>query len=115
MSIIKSKRVTTNTSTAWVEQWQDIGMSDSATEIPFSSHADRSVQVTGLFGSGGSVVIEGSNDGINWSTLTDFQGNQLSINTPKIVMVSEVTAYIRPRVISTDALTSITVSILVRS
>ena len=30
---------------------------------------DRSVQVTGTFGAGGTVVFEGSNDGVNYATL----------------------------------------------
>lgn len=76
--------------------------------------ADRSIQVTGTFGTGGSVRIQGSNDGTNWAVLTDPQGNDLNITTAKIEQVSEITRYIRPLITAGDGTTSLVVTMLVR-
>lgn len=76
--------------------------------------ADRSVQVTGTFGAGGNLRIEGSNDGTNYATLTDPQGNALDFTTAKIEQVSEITRYLRPRVTAGDGTTSLTVTIMAR-
>jgi hypothetical protein len=59
--------------------------------------ADRSVQIVGTF-NGGTVVVEGSNDGVTWATLNDPQGNALSFTTSKIEQILEVVLYTRPRV-----------------
>lgn len=59
--------------------------------------ADKSVQVIGTF-NGGTVVIEGSNDGTNWVTLSDPQGNALSKTAAFLEQILEATRYVRPRV-----------------
>jgi hypothetical protein len=101
---------------AHVIQWTPMTFSGTdvglALEMPGSS--DRSVQVTGTFGTGGSVRLEGSNDGTNYAVLTDPQGNALDITTAKIEAVMELTRYIRPRVTAGDGATSLTVSLLVK-
>lgn len=89
-----------------------LGVSDDGVPIEVVNFADRSVQVEGSFG-GASVSIEGSNDGLNYRTLTDPQGNDLLISTAKIEMITEVTRFLRPRVIS-GTTTSLTVSLLAR-
>ena len=40
----------------------------------FVDWADRTIHVYGTFGVGGTVVLEGSNDGTNYVTLTDSNG-----------------------------------------
>ena len=65
-------------------------------------------------GSGGTLKIEGSNDGANWSVLTDPQGNDLSFTASKIETVSEITRYIRPNVTAGDGTTALTVSLFGR-
>ncbi|HXF44867.1 MAG TPA: hypothetical protein VNK91_01995 [Burkholderiaceae bacterium] len=77
--------------------------------------ADRSVQILGVLGVGGNVVIEGSNDGVNYATLTDPQGNPLTFNAiNRLEAVTELTRHIRPRVTAGDGSTSFTVVMLVR-
>jgi len=76
--------------------------------------ADRSVQVTGTFGAGGNLRIEGSNDGTNYSALTDPQGNALDFTATKIEGVLELTRYIRPRATAGDGTTSLTVTMILR-
>lgn len=85
---------------------------DDGSPVEAVEFADRSVQVTGTFG-GSSVVIEGSNDSATYGTLTDPQGNDLSISGPKVEMVTEVTRLIRPRV-SAGSGVAVTVSLLAR-
>jgi len=75
---------------------------------------DRSIQVLGTFG-GGTVVIEGSVDGTNYKTLTDPQGNALSVTAAKIEAVSELVSLIRPRTTAgAIGVTDLTVALIVR-
>lgn len=88
--------------------------SDDGEPYECPGNADRSVQVTGTLGTGGTVRIEGSNDGTNYAPLTDPQGNALDIDTLKIETVTELTRYIRPRVTAGDGSTSLAVTLLAR-
>jgi len=78
--------------------------------------ADKAVHVKGNFSVGGTVVIEGSNDGVTWVALTDPQGGALdTIITEAIEAILENTAYIRPRVTAGDGSTNLTVIIVGRA
>lgn len=70
-----------------------------------------SVQILGTFGVGGTVVIEGSNDGTNYVTLNDPAGAALSITAAGLKGIRENPAYIRPRVTAGDGTTSLTVTL----
>lgn len=96
--------------------WADMTKTtdDVGTAVEMPGSADRSVQVTGTFGSGGSCRIEGSNDGTNYVVLTDPQGNALNLTAATIEAISELTRYIRPRVTAGDVNTSLTVTMLVK-
>jgi hypothetical protein len=87
--------------------------SDVGAPIEMPGWADRSVQVTGTLGTGGNVRIEGSNDGTNYATLNDPQGNALDVNSLKVEQILEITRYIRPRVTAGDGTTSLAVSLLI--
>lgn len=65
--------------------------------IELVEYADRSVQVVGTF-NGGTLTVEGSNDGTNWVVLTDPQGNNLTITAARLEQIQELTRFIRPRV-----------------
>lgn len=80
--------------------------------VLISRRSDRSVQVSGTFGSGGTVVIEGSLDGTNYYTLNDLQGSALSVTAAKIEGISEMVTYLRPRVTAGDGTTSISVYLI---
>lgn len=100
--------------TCVVATWPAIPNGDDGERLELANFADRSVQVFGTFGAGGSVRIEGSNDGTNWATLTDPQGNALDITSAKIEAITEVVRWIRPRVTAGDGTTAITVVMLLR-
>ena len=85
---------------------------DQGDNLEMAENADRSVQVSGTFGAGGTVLIEGSLDGVNFYSLTDPQGNALSFTSAKIEAITEIVRYIRPRVSNGDGTTSVNVMIL---
>jgi hypothetical protein len=96
--------------------WGPLASGDDGEPVGQFPGADRSVQVTGTFGAGGSVVFEGSNDldaPTNWFTLTDPQGNPLSFSTARLEQISEYTVWARPRVVGGDGTTALTVRVLV--
>jgi hypothetical protein len=82
---------------AWVCTWLDLAGSDVGDTLEHTAWSDRSVQFTGTFDSG-TVVLQGSNDGTNWFTLTDPQGNAISKTAAALEAVSELTRYVRPSV-----------------
>lgn len=100
--------------TCVIATWQAMQNGDDGQPIELANFADRSVQVVGTFGTGGSVRIEGSLDGIHYAPLTDPQGNALDIQAAKIEAISEVVRWIRPRVIAGDGTTSLTVTMLLK-
>lgn len=95
---------------------------DVGTPIKMPGSADRSVQVLGTLGTGGSVRIQGSNvpspdvsaASTDFVVLTDPQGNALDLASLKIEQVMEVPLWIRPLVTAGDGATSLTVQLLVR-
>ncbi len=44
-------------------RWLGLANGDSGSPMELPAFADKSVQVTGIFGAGGELSIEGSNDG----------------------------------------------------
>lgn len=94
--------------TTWVLTGTDTGNAETAPQYPV-----KTVQVVGTFG-GGTVVIQGSNDGgVTWTTLTDPQGNALSLTAAAIEKVQENPLQYRP--VATVSVTSVTVIIVAES
>ena len=94
--------------------WTPLANGDQGTAFENPGQADRSIQISGTFGVGGSITIQGSNDGSNWVALTDPQGNAITKTAAAIEQVSEVTRYIRPSVTAGDGTTALTVTMLAR-
>lgn len=97
---------------AHVVSWTPLANGDSGAPVQMPGAALRSIQITGTFGSGGTIVFEGSNDGTNYVTLTDLQGNAVSKTAAAIEGIQEVTLYVRPRVTAGDGDTSLTATLL---
>lgn len=57
--------------------------------------ADKTVQIEGAFDSA-TVVIQGSNDGTNWFTLTNPAGADISTGVDTLEAILENPIYIRP-------------------
>lgn len=88
---------------------------DNGAAISMASFADRSVQVLGTFGAGGTIVLEGSNDGgTTYVTLKDPLGNNLSFTAAGLKMVGDLAYHVRPRVTAGDGTTDLDVYLLLR-
>jgi hypothetical protein len=78
-----------------VVSWTGLATGDDGQPVQMPAHPNRSVQVNGTF-AGASVTIQGSNDGLNYFTLNDPQGNPLVFVAAKIEQLLETTRYVRP-------------------
>lgn len=94
--------------------WSGLLNGDSGEPIDWGLYADRSVQVKGTFGVGGSVSMQGSNDDQNFNDLSDLRGAALAITTAKIEQVEDVTKQIRPLVTAGDGTTNLAVVLFAR-
>lgn len=100
--------------TAIAIQWTGLLNGDDGGPMQMVDFADRSVQVSGTFGTGGSVSIEGSNDGTNYFVLSNPQGTALTLTAAGIKQVLELPRYLRPRVTAGDGTTNLTVTVCAR-
>ena len=75
--------------------WSALATGDEGDSQETIDLADRSVAFTGTFG-GATAVLQGSNDGSNWFTLTDPFGNVISRTAAGLVQVLEFTRYVKP-------------------
>ncbi len=98
---------------SWIVSWLAMANGDTGAAITLPAHSDRSVQLGGTFSVGGTVVIEGSNDGTNFLTLDDFQGNALSFTVADLESISQVSNHIRPDITAGDGSTAIDVYLLI--
>ena len=96
-------------------QWTGLLNGDDGTPFLGAPFNDRSIQVLGTFGVGGTLVMEGANAMLSptWHGLADPQGNALSFTSGRTEAVLEVTTQIRPRVTAGDGTTTLTVLMLV--
>lgn len=105
---------------AWVQSgvsrtvWSGLLNTDTGSPQKDAALPDRSVQVGGTFGAGGSVALKGSNDGVTYFTLTDPQGNALVFTANAIEQVQENTLFTRPEVLAGDGTTNLTVTLISR-
>jgi hypothetical protein len=94
--------------------WTGLLNGDDGGLIDWVDFADRCFQVTGTFGAAGSITIQGSNDGTNWSALSDPQGNPLTFTSSKIEQALELPRYVRPIVTAGDGTTSLVATLCMR-
>ena len=95
-----------------ISTWTGLLNGDSGDPILMPGSSVRSIQFSGTFGAGGTIVLQGSNDNSNWFTLTDFQGNAISKTSAALENVEELTLYVRPNVTAGDGTTSLTAVML---
>jgi hypothetical protein len=115
MATIASVLVPTKTIITSKVSWTPLANGDSGSAVDLNDYRDRSVQVLGTFGTGGSVTLQGSNDGgTTWATLTDQGGTNLTFTAAGIKHVQQLTEYIRPIVTAGDGTTALTVYVFMR-
>lgn len=90
-----NKRIT-NDESAIVISWAGLA---AATDVGdpqmFAAYSDKTFIVTGSF-AGSTVVLEGSNDGVNWVTLTNRQGTAMTFTAPGMNTSQDRPAFVRP-------------------
>ena len=82
--------------------------------IELPDHADKSVQVVGTFNTA-TIALQGSNDGTNWESLSDPQGNAIEMTTTGLKQILENTRFVRPLVTSVGGSTNVDVFLHVRA
>lgn len=97
-----TKRVSSTT-------WTPLLTTDTGSAESCGRLSDRSIQVIGTLGAGGSINVQGSNDGTTWATLSDPAGVALATMGVGIEEILENTLFVRPVVVGGDGTTSITV------
>lgn len=112
MSVIK-EAITQSIRGSYNILWETLTNGDTGRPLLCPHFADKSVQVTGTFGSGGTVILEGSNDGTNWETLNDPQGTAISLTVAGMYQVLENTKMVRPSVTAGDGATDLDVTMIV--
>lgn len=75
--------------------WETLTEADTANAISLANKADKTVTVTGTFGSA-TVVMKGSNDGANFYTLKDAQGDDISFTAAGMSIILENPLFIKP-------------------
>jgi len=70
------------------------------------------VQAVGTFGAGGSVALQGSNDGVNFFALDDAGGTAIAMTTTKVWRLANLPKYFKPVVTAGDGTTSLAVNLV---
>lgn len=76
-------------------RWDMVTGDTTGDAAEFPDQTDAVVTLTGTWG-GGTIVIEGSNDGTTYVTVTDPQGNAISKTANALEQITEVPRYLRP-------------------
>lgn len=92
--------------------WSGLDSDDSGAPAQLADYPDKTVTITGTFGAGGTIKIQGSNNGTDWFTVTDAQGNAIEKTAASMELITENPLYIRPLVTGGDGTTALAVQIL---
>lgn len=98
--------------------WSGLLNGDSGAPVAMPEYPDRTAHITGTFGVGGSINLEGSNDLTTetptYTVITDPQANAITKTAAAIEAVLEAPYLIRPNVTAGDGTTSLVVKMLCR-
>jgi hypothetical protein len=92
--------------------WATMLNGDTGAPLRYHDFFDRTVQLIGTLGVGGTMVWEGTNDpagAANFVTLPDQQGVAMSFAALGIKQTSATPTWVRPRISAGDGTTSLTV------
>jgi hypothetical protein len=71
---------------------------DVGSAVELGVRTPLSVQTDGTYGSGGTIVLEGSNDGSTWSILVNNAGANISCTAACVHGIRDRPRFIRPRI-----------------
>ncbi len=99
-----------------VVTWTGLLNGDDGLPVDYTEFADMTAHFGGTFGTGGEIVIEGSNNiaALGYVTLTDPQGNPIEYVAAGIEIVAERPLFVRPRVPAGDGTTDLTAVLVMR-
>ena len=93
-----------------VVSWAGLAASgDVGDAQSYSNYGDKTFIVSGTFSGTPTVLIEGSNDGINWATLSNRQGTAMTFTATGMNTSQDKPIYVRPRMTAGTGGASITV------
>lgn len=75
--------------------WGSLGGAEAGVAAYFGDKPDRTVQVSGTFGSA-TVILQGSNDGSTWFPLTKPGATAISFTAAGGCAIVETPLYLRP-------------------
>ncbi len=99
-------------------QWTGLLNGDTGKPARVARFPDKTVQVTGAFGSGGDIDLQGSNvaspstDDTDWGQVGDQTGTVISIGDKLPLAVAESPLWIRPKVAAGDGDTLLVCTII---
>ena len=94
--------------------WSGLLNADTGAAVELVDYADKTATMTGTFGVGGSITLQGSNNGTDWFALTDAQTSAVTKNSAAMELIVENPRYIRPIVTAGDGTTNLVVQICCR-
>lgn len=82
---------------AIIVTWTSMGTADTGSSFSVPSAASLTLQHTGTFG-GATIVLQGSNDGTTWATLTQTGGSNtaMSYTVAGVHSSVDMPVYVRP-------------------
>lgn len=96
-----------------IYSWAGLLNADSGTPAGVQGKAvEYTLMVSGTFGAGGSVALQGSNDGATFFALEDVTGTTIAITNNKIWRVSHMPRQIKPVVTAGDGTTALALVIV---
>lgn len=94
--------------------WTPLENGDTGAIVNNLENRYATVQVSGTFGIGGSINLEGSLDGSIWTILQDPSNTAITFTSAGMVTVRDVVKYFRPDITAGDGTTSLTCILLAR-
>lgn len=96
--------------------WAAIPNGEASQALALANYRLASAQVSGTFGSGGAIQLEGSNDGVTWAILKDVNGTSAtwSAGAKTVFLFTEGPLYVRPNCTAGDGTTDFTMVVGLR-
>lgn len=94
--------------------WSGLLNGDNGNAVELFDNADYCVQLDGTFGTGGTIVFQGSNDGVTYFTLNDPGASAISKTAAALKQVLETPRYVRPLVTAGDGTTALVCTLVAR-
>lgn len=96
-----------------IAMWGDLRAGETGDTVEIGSFSDKSVHIE-ITGTAGTTVLQGSNSGTDYQTLTDQNDNNLSFTTNKIEAIAQNTRLLRPSHSGGDGTTSIKITVFAK-